>query len=115
MASGASPSPSKAGGWDPGAGVAAVLLLAAGKTRWFFPGSKQEHHGGSHGPQAGERRKEMNSPFKAMKYTALHSKGSRQNILEPYYSKMNSTYCICNIVYWLIHNQTALAVGLLML
>lgn len=46
VASGASQSPIEAQGWDPGAGVAVVLLLAAGKTHWSFPGSKEEHHGG---------------------------------------------------------------------
>lgn len=43
MASRASPSPSKARGWDPGAGVDKVSLLAAGKTHWSFCGSKHKH------------------------------------------------------------------------
>lgn len=74
VASGASASPRKAGGWDPGAGVATVSPLAAGKTHWSFPGSKQEHHGGRYSPQAGDSCEEINSPFKIMKNTALHCK-----------------------------------------
>lgn len=49
VASGASPSPREAGGWDPGVGVAVVAvlsLLAAGKTHWSFLGREQEHHSG---------------------------------------------------------------------